>query len=86
MRSMRIEITPDPLDEDVVAAALAAIALYTEAAPGPAAPARPVWRTAAVLAAQGIAPSRAAPPATWAAAERIGRAARWSGGALDLFD
>jgi hypothetical protein len=73
-------------EDDLVAAALAAVALYTEAADAPSPPAaRPAWRTAALLAAQGVAPARS-PAVTWATAERAGRAGRWSAGILGSFD
>ncbi|MEN9939163.1 MAG: hypothetical protein RLZZ387_5742 [Chloroflexota bacterium] len=79
--------TPDPLDDDFVAAALAAVALFLEAEQGAEeAAASPAWQVAGVVAAQGVAPARGAPRATWPTADRIARAGRWSAGLLGAFD
>ncbi|HWQ11591.1 MAG TPA: hypothetical protein VNL77_02255 [Roseiflexaceae bacterium] len=81
-----MELTPAPLDEDLAAAVLAAVVLYTEAEAAAEEPAcRPAWRAAALIAAQGIAPARGVGATSWATAERAGRAARWSTGLLGMF-
>lgn len=85
MRAMHAEITP-AITDDEVAAALAAVSLYLAAEGGAGGDARPVWQVAAVVAAQGGAPARGQPRATWAAADRAGRAGRWSAGLLGAFD
>lgn len=84
---MNIEFTP-MADADTVAAALAALACYIEpSTPAPAEPPaepQPAWRSAGLLAAQGLPPTRRAPSVGWAAAERVRREAGWSFGIVGL--
>ncbi|HEU5099556.1 MAG TPA: hypothetical protein VFU22_11085 [Roseiflexaceae bacterium] len=83
---MQVMLSPVP-DEDTAAAILAAIActLEQEAASSTAdAPARSSWRSAGMLAAQGLPAARNAAYADWHAAERSRRAERWSGGVVGM--
>jgi len=85
MRAMQVTLSPVP-DEDTAAAVLAAIACAIEqdSAGDADAPARSSWRTAGVLAAQGLPGARNAANASWHAAERTRRAERWSGGVVGI--
>lgn len=87
MPAMTTPAASAPADDDLVAAALAAVGLYLEAeSPAEDGAARPAWRVAAIVAAQGLAPARGMRRVSWASAERAGRAARWSGGMHGTFD
>ena len=82
-------VRPLRIDDDLVAAALAAVCLYLEAEQVDAieeAPSRSAWQTAALIAAQGGTPTRSGIAAAWRTADRIGRAAHWSAGILGTFD
>jgi hypothetical protein len=81
--------SPTRIDDDLIAAALAAIHLYLEAEQSEsieAAPPRSAWQAAALVAAQGGMPARGDRAVTWRTVDRIGRAARWSAGILGTFD
>ncbi len=78
--------TETPFDEDLVAAALAAVRCYISEEQRddmPDTPVRLAWSAAAVLIAQGQAPSRGA-QARWGTVDRVGRAGRWSYGIVGL--
>ena len=82
-------VRPLRIDDDLVAAALAAVCLYLEAEQAEAieeAPSRSAWQAAALISAQGGTPTRSGITAAWRTADRIGRAARWSAGILGTFD
>ena len=82
-------VRPLCIDDDLVAAALAAVCLYLEAEQADAieeAPSRSSWQTAALIAAQGGTPARSGIAAVWRTVDRVGRAARWSAGILGTFD
>jgi hypothetical protein len=84
-----LSVRPLRTDDDLVAAALAAVCLYLEAEQADAieeAPSRSSWQTAALIAAQGGTPARSGIAAAWRTADRVGRAARWSAGILGTFD
>ena len=86
MQAMQVTLTPTP-DEDIAAAAIAAIAcvIAQETADDrPNAPARSAWQVGAALAVQGLPPARNSAFAAWHAAERARRAERWSGGIVGL--
>jgi len=83
--------TPRPAraDDDLIAAALAAVQLYLEAEQtdmAEDASRRTAWQAAALAAAQGVSPVRGAAASNWRTIERAGRAARWSAGMLGTFD
>ncbi len=81
--------SPIRIDDDLIAAALAAICLYLEAEQSEAievAPPRRVWQAAALVAMQGGVPARGERTVTWSTVDRAGRAARWSAGILGTFD
>jgi hypothetical protein len=83
MRAMHITLTPGA-DDDTAAAILAAIACMLDQEEAGdtvevAAP-RSLWKEAAVLAAQGLPPTRRPERMTWATAERARREACWSYG------
>jgi hypothetical protein len=83
---MELRFAPTP-DDDTAAAVLAAITCLIEqeqAGEAPAPRARTAWRAAAALAAQGLPPARNGAHASWHAAERSGRATRWSYGIVGL--
>ncbi|MGQ9547175.1 MAG: hypothetical protein ACUVSY_02805 [Roseiflexus sp.] len=92
MQTAMIDLTglhPIRIDDDLVAAAFAAVCLYLEVERGDAieeAPSRSAWQAAALMAAQGGTPARGSMTAAWSTADRIGRAARWSAGILGTFD
>ncbi|MCS6839464.1 MAG: hypothetical protein NZ699_01515 [Roseiflexus sp.] len=82
-------VSPTRIDDELVAAALAAIHLYLEAEQSEmieAAPRRTAWQAAALVAAQGGVPARGDSSVTWRTVDRAGRAARWSVGILGMFD
>jgi hypothetical protein len=82
-------VRPLRIDDDLVAAAFAAVCLYLEAEQAKAieeAPSRSAWQTAALIAAHGGTPARSGIAAAWGTADRIGRAAHWSAGILGMFD
>jgi hypothetical protein len=86
MRAMQVTLSPVP-EEAIAAAVLAAIACVIEqdtANDAADAPARSSWRTAGVLAAQGLPGARNAANAGWHSAERTRRAERWSAGIVGL--
>jgi hypothetical protein len=87
MRAMHITLTPGA-DDDTAAAIFAAIAclLDQEEAGGTADTATPrsLWKEAAVLAAQGLPPTRRPERTTWATAERARREACWSYGSVGM--
>lgn len=81
--------SPIRTDDDLIAAALAAIHVYLEAEQSEAidvAPPRSVWQAAALVAAQGGVPARGDRAVTWSTVDRAGRAVRWSAGILGTFD
>ncbi|ABU60316.1 hypothetical protein [Roseiflexus castenholzii] len=81
--------SPIRMDDDLIAAALAAIHLYLEAEQSEALemkPPRSAWQVAALVAAQGGVPARGDRAVTWRTVDRAGRAARWSVGILGTFD
>jgi len=83
---MQLTLTPTP-DDDTAAAIMAAISwvIQQQQAEGLIPPARrPAWRAAAVLAAQGLPPTRDVRRATWSAAERTSREGHWSHGIAGL--
>ena len=70
-----MQATEIPVDEDLVAAALAAVGRYMEEVrrddmPEPSR--RPVWSAAAVLAAHGQTPDRAGTHMGWGTIDRVG--------------
>jgi hypothetical protein len=75
-----------PADDELVAAALAAVRRYIDQDRGDdsVAPSRPAWSSAAALAAQGQPPTPGAPPARWGTVERATRAARWAYGIVGM--
>jgi hypothetical protein len=76
-----------PIDDQMVAAALAAVRCYIDQdqSGDPAAPAgRTAWSTAAALAAQGQLPTPGRRVARWGSVERFGRAARWTYGIVGI--
>jgi hypothetical protein len=80
---MQILITT-PIDEQTAAAVVAAVALVlAERRPAMSMPPRSAWATAGIYAGQGLPAARGA--AGWSAADRIGRAGRWTGGVPDSF-
>lgn len=84
---MQVTLTPMP-DADTVAAVLAALADCLEqdlagAADLPAA-GRSAWRSAAVLAGQGLPPARRPGQLGWGSAERARREAGWSQGIVGM--
>ncbi|MCS6939120.1 MAG: hypothetical protein RMJ55_01850 [Roseiflexaceae bacterium] len=82
-------VSPARNDDDLVAAALAAIHLYLEAEQSEAVemePQRNAWQAAALVAAQGGVPARGDRAVTWRTVDRAGRAVRWSVGILGTFD
>lgn len=82
-------VSPIRIDDDLIAAALAAIHLYLEAEQSEAveaAPPRSAWQAAALVAAQGGVPARGDRTVTWRTVDRAGRAVRWSVGILGTFD
>ena len=82
-------VRPLRIDDDLVAAALAAVRLYLEAEQAEAieeAPSRSTWQAAALIAAQGGTFTRSGIAAAWRTADRVGRAAHWSAGILGTFD
>src|SRR5215212_987758 len=86
MRAMQVILSPAP-DDDTAAAVLAAIACAIEhdaAGDTADAPARSSWRTAGMLAAQGLPGARNAAYAGWRSAERARRAERWSSGIVGM--
>ncbi|WP_448545289.1 hypothetical protein [Roseiflexus sp.] len=84
-----LSVRPLRIDDDLVAAAFAAVCLYLEAEQADAieeAPSRSAWQAAALIAAQGGTPARSGIAAAWRTVDRVGRAARWSAGILGTFD
>lgn len=82
-------LRPLRIDDDLVAAALAAVCLYLEAEQADAreeAPSPSAWQTAALIAAQGGTPARSGIVPAWRSVDRVGRAAHWSAGILGTFD
>ena len=83
---MQVQFSPTP-DGDTAAAILAAIACCLESDTPTiplAASTRAAWRAAGVLEAQGLPPSRGAPPPKWSTADRSQRAAHWSTGIVGM--
>jgi hypothetical protein len=81
--------SPIRTDEDLIAAALAAINLYLEVEQVEAVETtspRNAWQAAALVAAQGGTPARSILAVNWRTADRAGRAVRWSTGILGTFD
>jgi hypothetical protein len=76
-----------PIDDQMVAAALAAVRCYIDQDQGgdPATSSgRTAWSTAAALAAQGQPPTLDRRVARWGSVERAGRAVRWTYGIVGL--
>jgi hypothetical protein len=87
MPAMRADIQAGAADDDLVAAALAAVALYLDAEQaGEGAGARSAWRVAAILAADGGTAPRGVHRVSWPSAERAERGGRWSPGLPGAFD
>ena len=83
---MQVTLTPTP-DADTAAAVIAAIAAMNApetAEDTPDAPARSAWQVGGTLAVQGLPPARNGALATWHAADRARRAARWSSGIIGI--
>ncbi len=82
-------VSPIRIDDELIAAALAAIHLYLEAEQSEAietAPPRSAWQAAALIAAQGGVPARGDRMVAWRTVDRASRAVRWSVGILGTFD
>lgn len=75
-----------PIEDDEIAAALAAIQCYVEQdrLAAPKSCEKPAWRVAAALEAQGLRPARHAARSTWGSADRVSRAHHWSYGIVGI--
>ena len=81
-----MEHSQTPIDEDLIAAALAAVYCHIEQdAPdlAPDALTPPAWRTAAAFEAQGL-PSARSRSSAWGTVDRAARASRWSYGIVGM--
>lgn len=77
------------IDDDLIAAILAAIHLYLAAEEVETTDTtlpRSSWQSAALIAVQGGLPAPGKVAATWSTVDRVSRAARWSAGMLGIFD
>jgi hypothetical protein len=84
---MRHIPTPTPIDDDEIAAALAAVRCYIEPAqPDRAAepPRRAAWHSAGMLEAQGRPPVYHRAQSSWGSVDRAVRAHHWSYGIIDV--